>query len=96
MLARRGCWQKGGEQSGGAHPASPADELIVLRPGAVISRQLLLVPPVRCDTVLGDVVHLGCADLNLDRHAIGARHHRVQGPVSVVFRVPNVILRPRS
>ena len=57
---------------------------------------VVLVDPVRGDAVLGDVVHLGGADLHLDllvaRLAQG--HAGVQALIAVGFRRRDVVLEP--
>mmetsp|Transcript_23841 Transcript_23841/g.42428 ORF Transcript_23841/g.42428 Transcript_23841/m.42428 type:complete len:251 (+) Transcript_23841:708-1460(+) len=53
---------------------------------------LLLVPPVRRDAVLRNVVHLGCADLHLKRQPVVATHHGVQTLVAVLLAVADEVL----
>ncbi len=50
------------------------------------------VEPVRGDAGLGDLVHVGGADLDLDRAAEGAEQRGVQRLIAVGFRDRNVIL----
>ncbi len=52
----------------------------------------LLVGPVRRDAVLGMLVHLRRADLDLDRPAVVALHHGVQRAVAVGLRPGDVVV----
>ena len=53
-----------------------------------------LVAPVGGDAVLGDAVHLGGADLDLDLVALGALDHGVQRLVTVALGLGDVVLEP--
>ena len=64
-----------------------------LQPGHVRGGVLLLlVAPVGRDAVLGPVVHLGGADLHLDRIAVEPDHRGVQGLVHVELGRVDVVL----
>mmetsp|Transcript_16890 Transcript_16890/g.43810 ORF Transcript_16890/g.43810 Transcript_16890/m.43810 type:complete len:694 (-) Transcript_16890:1034-3115(-) len=67
---------------------------LVQRAGVAERRKaaLLLVAPVRGDAMLGDVVHLGGADLHLKGHAVVATHHGVQALVAILLAVADVVL----
>src|SRR5439155_23648744 len=52
----------------------------------------VLVYPVRSDSVLGRVVHLAGADLDLERPALGPDHGRVKSLVEVEARHRDVVL----
>ena len=63
--------------------------LLVHRP---VVHDALLVPPVRSHARLGGGVHLGGANLNLDKPAIRGGHHRVQALVAVHLGIADVVL----
>ena len=55
-------------------------------------RVVTLVQPVRRHTRLGDAMHLGSADLHLDRRAVGADQCRVQRLIAIDLRNGDVVL----
>ncbi|MNY23128.1 hypothetical protein D3C86_1567780 [compost metagenome] len=76
--------------------AQPGDLLVVALAGrelpAVALAAGFLVAPVRRHAVFGEVVHLLRADLHLERAAIVADDHRVQGLVAVGLRPRDVVV----
>lgn len=57
-----------------------------------ITDDLLLVPPVRRQAVLGNEVHLGSPNLHLHGDAVVPNHHCVEGTVPIGFGVLDVVL----
>jgi hypothetical protein len=57
-----------------------------------VAVSVALVEPVAGDAVVGHVVHLLRADLDLDGHAVHAHEHRVQGLVAVGLGDGDVVL----
>src|SRR3954454_767050 len=82
------------ELAGVGHVLEPLHHLA--EPGEI--RVLLLfaflVAPVRRDPVLRGAVHVACADLDLDRAALGTDHRRVQRLVHVRLGHRDVVLEP--
>ncbi len=70
------------------HPRNPVLKLLIER------RDVLLVPPVGCDPLLGYLMHRPGPDLHLHHFSLRSDNGRVNGPVAVFLRHRNVILEP--
>lgn len=62
--------------------------VIKLRP------RFLLIPPMCCQAMLGNEMHLGSPNLDFHRDAVIPNHHSVEGPVAVVLGILDVVLEP--
>src|SRR5690606_1978533 len=73
----------------GEELAQQGDLVVMAIPTAAAT---LLVPPVGGDAVLGETVHLGGSDLDLERLAVVGDDHGMQGPIAVRLRPRNIVV----